>query len=108
MNPELFVYIWKYTIALDFESEFLSAYRIDGDWSELFSRDSNYIKTDLLQDSVHKDQYMTVDYWNSKSARDSFRSKYSKEFEELDRRCEAFTKKEVFIGDYVILHSSDT
>lgn len=103
MNSGSFAYIWKYTIDLDWESEFLTAYRMDGDWAKLFSRDNSYIKTELLQDSNQKNQYVTVDYWTSKSARDLFRVKYSREFEELDERCEEYTKKEVFVGDYIIL-----
>ena len=103
MASGLFVYIWQYTIDPEFESEFLAAYGSEGDWARFFSRDTNYIKTDLLEDSNHKDQYVTIDYWTSKSARDSFRAKYSSEFDEIDTRCETYTKKEVFIGDYVIL-----
>lgn len=106
MKSGSFAYIWQYTIDLSLESQFLAAYRPDGDWAKLFSRNANYIKTELLQDSNQKDQYVTVDYWTSKSDRDLFRVKYSEEFEELDERCETFTKKEVFIGDYTILKSS--
>jgi len=108
MNSGSFVYIWQYIIDLNFKTEFLTAYRADGDWVQLFSRDANYIKTELLQNSNHKDQYVTVDYWTSKSARDLFRVKYSQEFEELDKRCEIYTKIELFIGDYVIFESNTT
>lgn len=97
-----FVYIWQYTVKPDLTAEFLGAYASDGEWAALFSKDGNYIKTDLLHDTERVDVYVTIDYWKSKKARDSFREKYSEEFEELDRRCEAYTISEVLIGDFII------
>ena len=97
-----FVYIWQYTIKPDLKAEFLAAYKSDGEWVALFSRDGNYIKTDLLHNTEKLDIYVTIDYWKTKEARDSFRERYSKEFEDLDRRCEAYTVSEVLIGDFVI------
>ena len=108
MTHSNFAYIWQYSINLEREAEFLAAYRSDGDWAKLFSRDSDYIRTVLLQDSSGKNVYMTVDYWTSKSARDSFRVAFSEEFKELDERCEAYTVKEVFVGDFVVHAASAT
>ena len=108
MNSELFTYIWQYTIDTNLEAEFLDAYRPGGEWARLFSKDPGYIRTELLQSSSSKDQYMTVDYWVSESARDSFRVKYSQEFDELDQKCEKYTKDEVLIGDFYSIESTST
>jgi len=102
MTGQSFVYIWQYTIKSGLESEFLSAYESDGDWAKLFSKDINYLKTDLLHCTEDSDVYVTIDYWTSKAARDSFREENSEAFKELDERCEAYTISEVFIGDFVI------
>ena len=103
-----FVYIWQYTIKPDFAAEFLAAYESDGEWAALFSKDGNYIKTDLLHDAEKVDVYVTIDYWKSKEARDLFREKYSEEFEDLDKRCEAYTNSEVSIGDFIVNDSVAT
>jgi hypothetical protein len=108
MTHSNFVYIWQYSIDLERESEFLAAYQSDGDWAKLFSRDPNYIRTELLQDSSKQDVYMTIDYWTSKSARDSFRETHSTEFANLDERCESYTVHEVLIGDFVINEAGAT
>ena len=97
-----FVYIWKYAIKPDLETEFLSAYASDGEWVKLFSKDPNYIKTELLHDTEHPSVYVTIDHWTSKAARDTFREKHLDAFEDLDKRCEAITVSETLIGDFVI------
>jgi hypothetical protein len=96
-----FVYIWTYEANPDREAEFLSAYRSDGEWARFFSRDENYIRTELLQDADRKLHYITIDYWTSKLARDSFRGENAEEFHELDEKCEAYTVSESFVGDFV-------
>ena len=100
MTTERFAYIWQYTIDPAHERAFLAAYGPQGEWVRLFSRDPAYIETLLLRDDERKDRYMTIDYWKSRSERDAFRERYSVEFEDLDSRCEAFTREEQFIGDF--------
>ncbi len=103
MESEQFAYVWRYTIDPKYEADFLAANRSDGDWAKLFLRDPEYIETKLLRDDNRNDRYMTVDYWTSKGARDSFREKFAVEFKEIDERCENYTLDEVLIGDYVII-----
>ncbi len=103
METERFAYIWQYTIDPRYRAEFLAAYRPDGDWSKLFQRDPEYFETKLFQDYDRSDRYITVDYWTSKNARDSFREKFAVEFKEIDERCENYTLNEVLIGDYFII-----
>ena len=100
MTPGRFAYIWQYTIDPAHKQAFLAAYEPQGEWARLFSRDAAYIETVLLRDDKREDRYMTIDYWTSRSDRDAFRERYAIEFEELDGRCEAFTKEEQFIGDF--------
>ena len=96
----MFVYIWEYFVKEEFISEFEITYGSDGDWVTLFSRDRGYIKTELQQDISNPLRYITIDHWKSKEARNNFRKQFANEFKELDKRCEQFTAKEVFIGDF--------
>ena len=106
METERFAYVWRYTIDPQYRAEFLTAYRPGGDWAKLFLHDSEYIETKLFQDCDCSDRYMTVDYWTSKNARDSFRETFAVEFREIDERCESYTLDEFLIGDYVIIGES--
>jgi len=100
MTRQRFVYIWQYTVDPELRSEFLEAYRAGGAWTALFSRDSSYIETLLLQDDNDENIYVTIDYWKSRADRDAFRERYATEFSRLDSRCEAYTLEEQFLGDF--------
>ena len=100
MRSQRFAYIWQYIIEPNRRDEFLAAYGPGGEWVRIFSRDPSYIGTVLHSDVDDVNRYVTIDYWKSKADRDSFRQKYSIEFAELDERCEAFTRKEEFLGDF--------
>ena len=101
MASERFAYVWEYRIDPNCRSQFLAAYRPDGEWARLFSKDSSYLGTKLLQDVADEDRFSTIDFWVSEAARDAFRERYAAEFDELDRRCEDFTRQERLVGDYV-------
>ena len=101
MASERFAYIWRYTINPAQRSDFLAAYNPKGEWAQLFSREPSYIQTVLLEDAEDETQYVTIDFWKSKADRDSFRKRFSVEFDSLDSKCEAFTKEEQFMGDYL-------
>lgn len=103
MASETFKYIWRYTINPAHKKAFLAAYNAEGEWVQLFRRDPTYVKTLLLQDAEDENRYMTIDTWKSRADRDAFRIRYSADFESLDRKCEAFTEEEHFIGDYQIV-----
>ncbi len=100
MASEPFIYIWTYEVRPERRAEFLSAYRPDGDWAELFRKDPDYYRTELFCDSQNPNRFMTLDFWRSRAARDAFRQRYAREFAALDEACEAFTISETNIGDF--------
>lgn len=100
MLKKVFVYIWEYTVKDDCIMEFERMYGPEGNWVELFKRSKGFIATDLHQDISNRKRFITVDIWNSKEDRDSFRKSFSKEFEQLDEQCERFTERETLIGDF--------
>lgn len=103
MSSKQFSYIWEYTVDPARQAEFLSAYKRDGTWAQLMSRHPGYLGTKLLQDVETDNRFVTVDYWASKSHRDAFREEFSSEFDQLDRECEQFTVREMFVGDFLVL-----
>ena len=102
-----FAYVWEYRVDDSHKSDFLDEYDSTGTWAQLFQKDSNYLETVLLVDDTNPDRFMTIDYWTSKRARDDFRARFRTEFDALDDKCEAFTRTEVFLGDFVVVSSSD-
>jgi len=96
----LYTYIWEYYVKDDFVSEFENIYRPDGPWVRLFKEGKGYIKTELHQVIENKTRFLTIDFWTSKSAYDSFRKQFSEEFEELDKVCETLTEKEIHLGSF--------
>lgn len=85
------------------KEDFLKAYCHNGEWAQLFLSDPYYIRTDLLESADDVDVYITIDYWTSRDARDAFREKYRAAFDALDKKCEAYTKRETLIGDFVVV-----
>lgn len=106
MSSQHFAYFWEYTIDSSRQDDFLSAYAPGGEWAKLMSRHPGYISTSLFHDADDGNRYVTVDYWASKSDRDSFRSKFSVNYNLLDKKCEGFTVAELFIGDFLVVDGS--
>ena len=102
-----FAYIWQYRIDPACRAEFLAAYAPAGEWARLFARDPAYIETKLLRADGDEDTYITIDFWTSKADRDAFRARHGAEFDALDRRCEAWTRQEVSLGDWFDLPGTD-
>ena len=96
-----FTYIWQYEVVPTRTEEFLAAYGASGEWAQFFSQDPAYLGTTLLRETGERSRYLTIDYWRSKSDRDSFKERYSAEFDELDHRCEELTADEQFVGDFI-------
>lgn len=100
-----FSYLWEYLVKDDCIEEFRHIYGPRGDWVELFSRSSGFVRTDLYHDVNNPNRFVTTDFWTSREARDRFRLEFEAEFKELDRRCESLTTEEHFLGDFEVLQS---
>lgn len=98
-----YCYLWEFSVRPEFVPAFESAYGPEGDWVQLFRRDSEYIRTDLIQDREIPGRYLTIDQWKSREACLSFRERYHSEFESLDAECEQFTVEERFIGEFDLI-----
>jgi quinol monooxygenase YgiN len=95
-----FTYVWEYIVEPEKVDDFRFTYGPLGEWVDLFSQSTGYIKTELHRDLSDPCRFITVDYWISKESRDQFQRKYAEQFAALDKACELFTSEERFIGDF--------
>jgi hypothetical protein len=75
-------------------------------WVQRFRRDPAYIRTNLLADRDNPTRLLTIDFWLSREAWESFREQFDTEFEALDKASPQFTVEEVPLGDFEALEES--
>lgn len=93
-------YVWEYRVRLDRIREFEAVYGPKGEWVRLFRRAPGYLETELFRDHDLPGRYLTVDHWKSREAYDTFRRRFSSEFDAVDERCERLTETETRLGDF--------
>jgi heme-degrading monooxygenase HmoA len=98
-----FAYIWEFTVRGERQAEFEDAYGPEGAWAQLFKRHPGYRGTELLRDNSDPLRYWTLDHWDSERSQRAFHRDFSTDFEELDRRCEALTRTERFLGEFNLI-----
>ena len=96
-----FVIIWHFQVRPGREAEFEKAYGEDGEWVKLFRRGRGFLRTELYHESRKRRRYLTIDYWDSQESYATFRRQAVDEFEALDKRCEALTVSEIYLGSFV-------
>jgi heme-degrading monooxygenase HmoA len=96
----MFVALWEYEVKPGCEESFQSAYDHHGDWVRLFQRDPNYRDTRLLQDLSRPRCYFTLDYWDSETAFDQFKSANQAAYAAIDQATEPFTLSERFLSAF--------
>jgi heme-degrading monooxygenase HmoA len=96
----MFVVVWQFEIAEQKTAAFEAAYGAEGAWAELFGRSLDYRGTELLRDAYIPGSYLTIDRWASEEAFRAFRKDHDREYETLDRSCDALTSRETRIGAY--------
>lgn len=94
-----YTYVWEFHVRPDSLDDFERHYGPNGSWVRLFRQAGGYVETLLLKDRA-AGRYLTVDRWASREAHDAFRSKFSREYEALDRVCEGLTLRETPLGTF--------
>jgi heme-degrading monooxygenase HmoA len=92
--------LWIFHVKPAKARTFRRMYRPGGNWTRLFSKDPNYIATELLHDAANTRCYVTVDLWASRAAYHNFKNRHRNEFAALDARCEALTVREIKVGEF--------
>jgi heme-degrading monooxygenase HmoA len=99
----MYVILWRFRPLVGQESEFERAYGPSGEWALLFGRGDGYLGTELLRRSEDPREYLTLDRWVSRAAYETFHSRFSSEYRELDRRLEELTEEETLLGTFEAL-----
>lgn len=94
--------VWRYKVKPELVDQFQEMYDTSGDWVRLFQKSPEFIKTELFQISESNAIFMTVDYWISKDAYETFYAKHKPEIDLIDKRGEGFT-----IGEEKIAEAGD-
>jgi len=94
--------VWEFVAREDKIAEFEHHYSTGGTWEQLFRRSAGFLGTALLRDTQKPHRYLAVDSWESLDAHHAMREKFSRDYEELDRRCEEFTERETHLGDFEV------
>jgi len=99
-DSDAYVSLWEFRVQPGAEEEFERHYGPNGSWAALFVKSPGYLETLLLRDSSDRLRYLTVDRWRSQKDYRQFRSRFAREYNELDRRCEALTTHEAALGEF--------
>jgi heme-degrading monooxygenase HmoA len=94
----MFVALWEYEVKPGCEERFENAYGAKGEWVRLFRRDANYRETRLVRDAVRRGVYLTMDFWESRTAYEEFMTRHRTEYAAIDAKGEELAVRERRIG----------
>jgi len=95
-----FVVVWEFWIRPGDSERFEAVYGQAGAWATLFGCDPAYGGTRLIRDERQSRRYLTLDFWASQAAYDSFQRMHAAEYRVLDAECESLTEREAEIGRF--------
>lgn len=98
-----FLVVWEFWVRPGAEAQFERAYGAQGAWVQLFLGDPKYGGTRLVRDAKDSRRYLTLDWWTSQVAYESFRQRYAAEYLVIDRECEKLTERETEIGRCAVM-----
>jgi heme-degrading monooxygenase HmoA len=94
----MFLALWEFEVKSGCEERFQSVYGAEGEWARLFRTDENFLETRLLQDPVEPNKFVTLDFWESRSAYESFSELNHAAYLRLDQECQSLTAFERCLG----------
>ena len=94
----MFLALWEFEVKPGCRKRFLKVYGLEGDWATLFRKDANYQESRLLHDPELPAIFLTLDFWASRRAYESFMATDAAEYEELDAAAKDLTLRERKIG----------
>jgi heme-degrading monooxygenase HmoA len=92
--------IWEFRVRPGMRKQFEEAYGSHGEWVRLFRQDQAFIGTELIQDVRQASRYLTLDFWASETAYETFRESRENEYKSIDARCEQLTEAEREVGRF--------
>ncbi len=94
----MFLALWEFEVKSGCEERFRSVYGAEGEWARLFRTDPNFLETRLLRDPVQANKFVTLDFWESRSAYESFKELNHAAYLAMDRNCQSLTTFERCLG----------
>ena len=96
----MFLALWEFEVKSGCTERFQSVYGPSGDWVRLFRTDPRFIKTRLLHDPAEPSKYFTLDFWQSRSAYESFKKLNRAAYFTIDKDSESLTERERYLGSF--------
>ena len=93
-------FIWEYEVRSEQVEAFALAYGPRGEWAEYFSGCPQYLRTRLFQDAQVPTRFITIDYFETREARETFVAAHQAAFDRLDAKWEAATIAERKLGEF--------
>ena len=95
-----YLVMWQFRPRLGLEESFEQEYGPHGLWARLFATAEGFVRTELNRDLKDSGRYLTLDFWTSKEAYESFRGKHATEYAAIDQECDALTVEETPLGEF--------
>ncbi len=92
--------VWQFRPVPGREEDFVRAYGADGAWAALFRKAKGYRESVLAEDAADPGRFLVLDWWESESSFEAFKSEHGREYEALDERCEALCAEEHPLGRF--------
>jgi heme-degrading monooxygenase HmoA len=97
--------VWEFMVRDGKASEFEKFYSATGPWATLFGGSPGFLGTTLLRDTGTARRYLTVDRWDSAASHRAMHGRLAKQYQAMDRDCQALTETEQQIGVFEDLES---
>jgi heme-degrading monooxygenase HmoA len=94
--------VWRFRVKPDAIGAFERAYGPRGDWARLFAQAEGFLGTELLKQDGQAGLYLTIDRWRDSPRFEQAKAQMAAEYTELDRRFEAYTLEESWLGLYAV------
>ncbi len=95
--------LWEYSVPLDQITDFERHYNSSGTWVIFFRRAATYHGTALFRDADTPGRHVTLDYWDSFEAYQSFCTEHEAEYRRIDAMCATLTSSERRLGIFHVL-----
>jgi heme-degrading monooxygenase HmoA len=92
------IIMWEFVVHPDKISEFVSAYKPDGQWAQLFRLAAGYEGTELLSSTSDAKRFVTIDRWSNADDYALFQERFNEQYRSLDAQLEALTTRETKLG----------
>ena len=92
--------LWTYRVKPECRVLFEAIYSPEGEWVQLFQQAAGYRGAELLRQP--EGRYATIDRWAQAGDFERFKERSRPAYEALDRRCEALTLEERFLGRFEV------